>query len=285
MPSEFQNAARTFAERGFSIFPLAASSKRPIVAGGFKAATRVPSQIDGWWGRTPDANIGIATGAISDLIVLDMDPRNDGGVSRLDLRQKFGRWADTPIVHTGGGGTHEYFRHPGDGAVPCRCNLGGFAGIDLKGDGGYVVAPPSVHPNGESYLWDLLYGLDDLELPEPPTWMVDLARQEKSTAPEDYAPEEWDGTIPDRVAYAVAVSNKVARRFHRDPRGLIDGSPSGIDFSLACLLARFECDGPTIETGLRVSRAKAELPARRDSYFQSTIGKALTLAKEDRRDG
>ncbi len=279
-------AAQEYAERfGFAVFPLAPHSKKPIVSGGFTAATRDATQIDGWWGRTPDANIGIATGSVSNLIVVDMDPRNGGEQSHQDLRRTFARWSDTPIAHTGGGGTHELFQHPGGDRIPCRSNLGGFAGIDLKGDGGYIVGAPSIHPNGESYLWDLMFGIESVEIPEAPNWLIDLARQGPATSPSTYDTEPWHGVIPDRVAYAVAVSDKVARRFHRDPRGLIDGSPSGIDFSLACLLARFKCEGSTIEAGLRASRTKAELPPKRDSYFRSTVGKALTLAREDRGNG
>jgi hypothetical protein len=279
-------AAHTYAERfGFAVFPLRPRSKAPACSGGFKAATCDHTQIEAWWRRTPSANVGIATGTVSNLIVLDMDPRNGGEESHLELRQKFGRWSDTPISHTGGGGTHEVFRHPGNDEVPCRTNVGGFAGIDLKGDGGYIVAPPSIHPSGEPYVWDLYFGLESFALASAPGWFVDLARQGPTTNAAAYEAEIWDGTVPDRVSYAVAVSNKVARRFHRDPRGLTDGSPSGIDFSLACLLARFGCDGPTIEAGLRASRARADLSAKRDSYFHSTIGKALTLAGEGRHDG
>jgi hypothetical protein len=278
--AEFLKAARTYAERGFAVFPLVPHTKRPIVSGGFKVATRDPAKIDEWWKLTPNANVGIATGTVSGLIVLDMDPRNGGEESHRELSRRFGRWSDTPIAHTGGGGTHEFFQHPADEPVPCRSNLGEFVGIDLKGDGGYVVAPPSIHPNGESYLWDLLFGIDAIDVSEAPKFLVVLARQGISTNPQAYKAEPWDGTVPDAVSYAVAVSGKVARRYFRGPHGLVDGSASGIDFSLACLLAMFGCDGATIEAGLRASREEADLPSRRDSYFKSTIGKALTFATE-----
>jgi hypothetical protein len=284
MLSRFHVAARMYAERGFAVFPLAPRSKRPIVATGFKAASLDSATIDRWWSRGPKSNVGIATGATSGIVVLDMDPRNGGEESHYDLRSRYGRWSDTPIAHTGGGGTHEFFQPPRGGGVPCRTNLGGFAGIDLKGDGGYVVAPPSIHPNGESYLWDVMFGIDTLEIPEAPSWLIELARQGLSTNPQKYEAEPWDEKVPNAVAYAVAVSKKVARRYFRDPRGLVDASPSGVDYSLACLLARFKCDGATIEAGLRASRTKAGLPFRRDSYFKSTIGKALTLATERHRD-
>lgn len=276
----YEEAAHGYVDRfGFAVFPIAHQTKRPIVAGGFKAATKDHTQITSWWSKNPRSGIGIATGAVSGIVVLDQDPRNGGEESYLDLRSKFGTWGDAPMVLTGSGGTHEYFRHPRDGEVPCRTHVGGFQGIDIKGDGGYIVAPPSVHPNGKPYVWDVMFGLEDVVISDAPDWLIGLARQNKKILPTDYERAPWNGKIPDKVAYAVAVSEKVARRFHRDPRDLCDCSPSGIDASLGSLLARFGCDGSTIEAGIRASRAKAELPAKRDSYYAATTGSALTFAK------
>jgi hypothetical protein len=266
---------------GFSVFPLRPRSKEPFVSGGFKAATVNRHLAESWWRRLPDAGIGIATGAASNLLVLDIDPRNDGDESYADVRSRFGPWADAPIVHTGGGGTHEWFRYPSGGPVPCRNHVGGLRGLDVKGDGGYIVAPPTIHPNGVAYEFDAMFGIE-IERPEPPAWLVDLVRAGERIEAESYVAPQWDGTIPDRVAYAAAVSSKVARRFQRQSADLVDMSPSGVDFSLACLLARFKCDGATIEAGLRASRARAGLPPKRPSYFASTVGKALALANEER---
>ena len=274
------NYARTY---GFAVVPLAPRTKRPLVRGGFKAASRDPVKIESWWNLNPQAGVAIATGAASGIIVLDQDPRNEGEENYAAIRMKYGAWGDAPICLTGGGGTHEYFRHPGEQRIPCRSNLGGFSGIDLKGDDGYVVAPPSIHPNGKPYEWDLMFGIESVEIGEPPEWLVQLARTGPQSAPAAYESATWNGELPDRVAYFVATRPLAAQRFRRDASGLVDSSPSGIDFSLACSLAHLGCDGATIEAGVRASRASAGLPGKQESYFRSTIGKALHLASEDRQ--
>ena len=282
----FRLAAHDYVEKfGFSVFPLAPRTKRPIVAGGFKASTTNHDQIQSWWKANPDAGIGIATGATSGIVVLDQDPRNDGEQSYVELQRDHGHLADAPLCRTGGGGTHEYFQHPGDAPVPCRSNLGGYRGIDLKGDGGYVVAAPSVHPNGDQYIWDLVFGLEEVGIPPLPNALIKLARAGPQTTPESYEQNTWDGQLPDRVAYFCATRPLISRRFNRCHDGLLDPSPSGVDFSLSCLLARCGCDGQTIEAGIRASRERARLPLKRESYFQSTIGKAIRLAKEDHDRG
>ena len=280
-------AALDYAARGFAVFPIVARSKAPRVSGGFKTATPDAEIVSRWWRRWPQSNVGIATGAVSGLVVLDIDPRNNGDDSLAELLDEVGGCPDAPRVHTGGDGLHIYFRHPLDAPIPCRTNAGGRPGIDVKGDGGYVVAPPSIHPNGRAYAWDLLEDLEQVRLPEAPDWLLELARGGKDWKRQTYVATAWDGRIPDRVAYAAAVSGKVARRFHRDPAGLVDASPSGVDFSLACLLARFSVPGGEIEAGIRASRARAHpaIPERPPSYFRSTIEKALALAREEAGHG
>jgi hypothetical protein len=92
-----------------------------------------------WWRRWPAANVGIATGARSGLLVLDVDPRHGGDDVLAALEAEHGRLPDTATVVTGGGGAHFYFAHPG-GEIRSR-NLA--PGLELKADGAFVVAPPS----------------------------------------------------------------------------------------------------------------------------------------------
>lgn len=111
-------------------------------------------QVRTWWRRWPTANIAIVTGKVSGLVVLDIDPRHGGDESLRDL----GKLPDTLTVLTGGGGQHLYYAHPG-GVIPNGANL--LPGIDVRGDGGYVIAPPSNHQSGGTYLWEPGYGPDD----------------------------------------------------------------------------------------------------------------------------
>ena len=106
--------------------------------------------IDSWWTKNPRANIGIRTGTESGIIVLDIDPRHEGNVSLAQLEQKHGNLPVTGEVLTGGGGRHLFFKHPG-GTAGSKAGLA--PGLDVRGDGGYVVAPPSNHISGRCYQW------------------------------------------------------------------------------------------------------------------------------------
>lgn len=142
--------ALAYAAKGWAVFPLAKASKSPITEHGFKEASTDPKQIRKWWRAHPHANIGIATGRVSGIIVVDVDPKNGGDLATF--------WKATGLddhklglVTTGSDGSHLYFRYPDGIEVPSRIEF--VKGVDLKSDGGYVVAPPSVHPNGVLYAW------------------------------------------------------------------------------------------------------------------------------------
>ena len=139
----FQEAAALYVSLGFKVFPLAAGSKLPAIKGGhgFKDATDDADQMEQWARRFPNANIGIATGASSGLVVIDIDPRNGGTASMCKLGGKGMTFPPCPTVRTGNGGRHLYFAFP-VGLASSLNKLG--PGIDVKATGGYVVAPPSI---------------------------------------------------------------------------------------------------------------------------------------------
>ncbi|HLL66823.1 MAG TPA: bifunctional DNA primase/polymerase [Micromonosporaceae bacterium] len=157
-------AALDYADAGLSVF-LLGRSKRPVAncrlcpkhppahdpetcecltCHGFYAATTDPDRVRAMFEAVPDGLLAIRTGAVSDRLVLDIDPRNGG---RVDLELM----VPTATVATGGGGWHLHYRHPGI-AVPAK--LPGHPGVDIKTDGGYTVAPPSIHPaTKQPYRW------------------------------------------------------------------------------------------------------------------------------------
>jgi hypothetical protein len=106
---------------------------------------------------------------ISDLVVLDIDPRHGGDASLFELEQSHGPLPRTVEAHTGGGGHHIYLRHPG-GSVPDGISLA--PGLEIRGDGGFVVAPPSMHPSGRRYVWDAARHPDDTPICDMPDWLV-----------------------------------------------------------------------------------------------------------------
>src|SRR5664280_1784204 len=124
--------------------------KHPRIAGGFHSATTDLDLIREWWAKWPKANVAIVTGAQSGVVVIDVDP-DRGGLEALDaLVAEAGPIPDSAFVHTGGDGVHYFLRVP-DRPVKSRNNFR--SGIDIRGDGGYVVVPPSLHRSGSLYEW------------------------------------------------------------------------------------------------------------------------------------
>ena len=156
LPSTIE-AALAYAAAGWPVLPVAAHGKHPLAHHGVHDASVDAARIRRWWSRWPDAGVGIATGAGSGLAVLDVDVKAGGRVSLVGLRS--GRTLPfTLLAHTGGGGFHLYYRQPDGLRVPNTVGRlpnvdGPLPGIDLRGDGGYVVAPPSVHASGRPYRW------------------------------------------------------------------------------------------------------------------------------------
>jgi len=160
--------ALQYAQRGWSVFPVyqavsagvcscpegvacTSVGKHPRTQQGFKAATTDEAIIQDWWARWPKANIGIATGNVSKLVVIDVDPRNGGDESLRQLEDSHGDLSSGLVVQTGGGGQHIYFTYP-DGGIDLKSHVL-TVGVDIKADGGYVVAPPSLHASGKEYRW------------------------------------------------------------------------------------------------------------------------------------
>lgn len=146
--------------------------KHPRTANGFKDATRDVGQVQKWWTWWPESNIGIATGAISGVFVIDVDPRNGGDDSLEALESENGPLPATVRAFTGGGGQHFFFKMP-QGVSRFRKELA--PGIDLKADGGYVVAAPSAHCSGRRYAWDTDAHPEDVAIALAPAWVVRAA--------------------------------------------------------------------------------------------------------------
>ncbi len=178
-----------YAARGWRVFPVHSvrddgrctcrkgaacpvRGKHPRTRRGFKDATTDPKQIEEWFAKWPDSNIGIATGEVSGIVVVDVDRHEGGpdGVAAIQrLQREFGHLPAGPYSETGGGGYHYFFAYPG----PTRgriVNGKPVDGIDVQGDGAFVIAPPSVHASGKSYAWKVSPA--ELAIPElPPEWL------------------------------------------------------------------------------------------------------------------
>ena len=155
MSEIIKEAALAYARRGWAVFPLKERGKDPLTVHGFKDASTDPGQIERWWRRWPGANVGIATGAASGgLVVIDLDEKPDLGVDGMaalvEWERANGELPETSTSLTGGGGTHLLFKSDYEVKNSVNRDLG----VDVRADGGYIVAPPSVHPSGGRYEWE-----------------------------------------------------------------------------------------------------------------------------------
>ncbi len=169
--------ALRLARIGFAVFPLHPRSKHPMFESWPEIATTDEAQVERWWKQTPDANVGIATGRKSRVFAMDIDPRHAGDITFDLLVAKQGKFAETLQQITGTGGWHLFFRYPN---IEVRNKVGVFQGIDIRGEGGFVVAPPSVHPDtGKRYEWDGLAELERQPIADAPLWLLEALQVTK----------------------------------------------------------------------------------------------------------
>lgn len=151
--------------RGWYCFPCTPRAKTPLTRHGLLDATRDPEQLARWARQHPDANVGVRTGSESGVVVLDVDG-DDGYESLRALEQRYQPLPRTASVKTPRGGSHYWFAYRGE--IPNSAGRLG-VGLDVRGDGGYVLAPPSVGPNGARYETD-----ESAPLAPLPEWLRDL---------------------------------------------------------------------------------------------------------------
>jgi hypothetical protein len=168
-------AALDYALSGMPVLPL--DGKVPRNSNGLTGASTDVGVVASWDARWPGTNFGIRTGAESGIVVLDVDAQNGGAKTLAELERRHGK-LPRPHVLTGGGGTHYYFKHPGKEVRSSAGKLG--HGIDIRGDGGYVVAPPALHKSGRPY--KLLRPLSEFE-PLPAWLLEDTKERQNGTAP------------------------------------------------------------------------------------------------------
>ena len=163
---------------GLRVFPC--NGKTPATSHGCKDATTDPAQLTEWWGGGSTYNVAIATG--HGLVVLDVDADHSrgkfGDETIADLERQYGPLPETWTCLTGGGGVHYYFRCE-DPALTVGVEFA--PGLDYRGAGGYVIAPPSIHPTtGRAYEWEASSTPANVPLAPLPEWLHRLMLQGKA---------------------------------------------------------------------------------------------------------
>lgn len=215
--SKLLKSALAYATMGWPVFPLRGkfpfpgSDKSTVCrkcsrshASGFKDATKDPDTIREWWANHADANIGVPTGHASGFWVLDVDVQHDGPHSLRELEDEHGKLPDTVQSITGQGGTHLLFR--ANGRCPHNSESKIAHGIDARGEGGYIVVPPSVHPKTRKvYEWEVSSRPGEIPFADAPGWLLSAAlgkddekpatKAKKSKTAEEIPEGERDGTL------------------------------------------------------------------------------------------
>lgn len=198
--SDMVHFALDYAGRGWAVFPCNPNTKHPLVGrlldangekipgtGGVKRATKDPQQIREWWARNPNAMIGVACGAASGIWAIDPDaPKGpgqpDGRATWARLKMQHGYQAHTHTHVTPGGGEHVVFRWRADRPLTnSEGNITG-SGINVRGEGGYIIAPPSRRADGKGY--EIAEPLDFFNFAEAPNWLYELLRPKRQTISE-----------------------------------------------------------------------------------------------------
>lgn len=165
------------------VFPIKNRGKTPLTKNGYKDASNDPKVISHWAKQYPECNWGIATGSISGVFVLDVDVNHlqgkYGDESLAELEKLYSKLPDTPTVLTGGGGKHYYFKMPQGVEIPCSAGKLG-TNLDIRSNGGYVVAAESIHENGRTYEWESEFDPyeDGIEFADAPQWLIDIIKRD-----------------------------------------------------------------------------------------------------------
>jgi len=226
-------------EYGFSVIPVRKDKVALVPWKEFTQRKPTEEEIEEWWTRYPDAQVAIITGSISGIAVLDDD--DPKALEGLHLPA-------TPCAMAFRG-PHYYFKNPGE---PVHNRIGIVKGIDLKGDGGYVVAPPSVNEQGHQYTWAI--SLDEEELADLPDWCLEKARIESVIQEEA---EEIEEKIAEGERNQALTS--LGGTFRR--RGLSGGEIEAI----LCEINKRRCNPPLPESEVltiakSVSRYRPDIP-------------------------
>jgi hypothetical protein len=226
--------ARTLAEQGVAVFPLKYQAKEPDTWRGFYDATTNPATLKRWFGGNFKRNLAVRTGQASGVWVLDID--DPGALTALEARH--GALPSTRRSQSSRG-LHLWFKTT---AIPIPSSTGRVAlGIDVKAECGYVVVPPSIHPDGPAYRW-----INHEPIVEAPSWLLVLAR--KPSPPR--APPPRPASPLDSGAYGAAALKAEIEMLASAPKGSRNHQLNRSAFSAFQLVAGGELAAADVETAL-----------------------------------
>lgn len=255
MSEKLIDSALNYAKKGLAVFPLIPKDKKPLTANGFKDATTDPDKINEWWTIHPNANIGIATGQISGgIVAIDMDIDKEKG---KDGYHNFMEWCkenyimlpDSWLSITGRGGYHLIYKS----LIPVPSKIGWLEDVDIRADGGYIVAPPSVHPNGTCYEWE--------------------------QSPEDYELIDTTDIDVEYVMNSVIVAGRPSTEPLKVPEEIPEGSRDETMFKLACKYQAMGMSDEAMLAALLAENEKRCKPPLTEKEIKRKVKQAQKYAK------
>lgn len=269
--------ALAYAERGWPVFPCNPLTKAPLVERGFKEASTDPFKIRSWWGKHPNAMIGVPTGSMTGFWVLDIDndaERGKHGLQSLaDMGHDLSELMDTVVSTTASGGYHCLFRFDPDHPVTnARGALKRF--LDVRGEGGYIVAAGSTRADGRRYAW--LNPPDENEIEDAPDWLYAALGSAPSKDALDFNSAAKVAPTPTERVQAIAPGT-----WHENTRDLIARMvrEGATDETIAALAPRFTEPGYPVAQTVQEFLAHARTARAKWGYQPKDLEEAKAEAQ------
>lgn len=273
--------ALNYASQGWSVFPCRGKfPARPKDKGGSgcKDASQDHIHVFHEWMAYHGANIGIATGADSGVFVLDIDG-DEGEESLRTLIAQYGDLPRTVEAITGSGGRHIYFRHPGKAVKTSASEVG--TNLDVRGDGGYVIAPPSIHPDTlRRYEWNCDHHPDETPIADAPAWLLALAIKPEPAAPS--APsQQWHGAQAKNEPYVAAALHNAVTTISAAPIGKQDHILNKTVYGIGRLVGGGELPFERAEADLVAAGLQMANDPTREPWTEADIREKVRRSLED----
>ncbi len=264
-----------YASLGWKVFPVIPGGKAPLIKGGrgFKDATSDPKQIEQWWGEHPTANIGLATGKVSGVWVLDLDLYKDPEIL-TEFQHMYGELPETYVQRSGRGGLHYFFRYNGGHVKSCSSEI--FSNVDIRGDGGSIVLAPSNLGPDKVYKPEKGSPGNISPAPQKLAEAVRDMSEQSVPLPHQSTPKDFTGT----TVYGQAALLDEIRELRAAPEGQRNETLNKCAFSLGQLIAGGELDEFETTTTLTSTAQSIGLETRE---IQTTIRSGIDAGMRESR--
>ena len=269
-------AALAYADVGVHVFPCA--GKIPLTPHGVKDATSEAATIREWWTRWPDANIAAATG-ISGFFAIDAD--GEEGINSIrELAVEHELPSTTPKQKTGGGGYHYLYKCNGHAVRNSTRQLG--AGLDIRGNAGYIILPPSEHESGRRYEWVPGCSIFDVELADPPESLLDIVTKSKSEREASARPKaRRQHANGDYTSYVQAALDNACAAVSNAPDGAQEETLNSGAFSIGTLVGSGVLSFEAAKTALVSAGLSMSSYNTRRPWVQSEIRRKVERSLRD----